>query len=215
MRWFQALSPREDRFFDRFTARAQVLVRGAEALRGLSGGEAVVPHAAAADEISGSASVKLAGVQYAALPYRIHGRRVQVMLITSRGTGRWVIPKGWPMDGLSPQEAALTEAAEEAGVVGAIADRPIGSYRYIKQFKRERGAAVQVIVFPLLVEGQALAFKEQGQRRSRWFPYQDAAGLVAEPSLGRLIREFGAARTPNLLMRTLRGYREWRVGLHA
>lgn len=160
-------------------------------------------------------AVKLTGIQYAALPYRIHGRQVQVMLITSRGTGRWIIPKGWPMDGLPPQETALTEAAEEAGVVGEVADRPIGSYRYIKQLKGAQSMAIQVIVFPLLVESQVPAFKEQGQRSSRWFRYQDAAGHVAEPSLRRLIVEFGHAQTPSLLLRTLRSYQHWRFGFHA
>ena len=124
-------------------------------------------------------AVKLTGIQYAALPYRIHGRQVQVMLITSRGTGRWVIPKGWPMDGLAPRETAVAEAAEEAGILGEIVDRPIGSYRYIKHLKGAQSMAIQVIVFPLLVEGQTLAFKEQGQRRSRWFRYQEAASRVA------------------------------------
>jgi 8-oxo-dGTP pyrophosphatase MutT (NUDIX family) len=155
---------------------------------------------------------KLTGIQYAALPYRVDGRQVQVLLITSRGTRRWVIPKGWPMNGLKPQDTAITEAAEEAGIVGEIADRPIGSYRYLKQLKGEQTVAVQVIVFPFLVSGHVQAFKEQGQRGSRWFRYQDAANMVAEPSLRRLIRELGASKTPNVVMRTLRGYHNWRFG---
>ena len=155
---------------------------------------------------------KLTGIQYAALPYRLDGRQVRIMLITSRGTKRWVIPKGWPMNGLKPQETATTEAAEEAGVVGEIADHPIGSYRYLKRLKDQQTMAIQVIVFPFRVSGQAPAFKEQGQRASRWFSYQDAAKRVAEPSLRRLIRELGARQTPNLVMRTLRHYQNWRFG---
>jgi 8-oxo-dGTP pyrophosphatase MutT (NUDIX family) len=159
--------------------------------------------------------LKLTGIQYAALPYRLHGRRVQIMLITSRGTKRWIIPKGWPMNGLKPSEAAVTEAAEEAGLVGEIADRPLGSYRYMKGLKDEQTVAVQVIVFPFLVTGQSLDFKEQGQREFRWFGYQEAASLVAEPSLRRLIREFGEARPLNPIARALQSYQTWRFGARA
>ncbi len=63
---------------------------------------------------------KAVGIQYAALPYRQMGRRLEILLITSRETRRWVIPKGWPMNGLTPQEAAATEAVEEAGIEGEI-----------------------------------------------------------------------------------------------
>ena len=158
---------------------------------------------------------KLTGIQYAALPYRLKDGQAQTLLITSRGTGRWVIPKGWPMKGLTPQEAAATEAAEEAGIAGEIAQKPIGSYRYLKRRKDGQVMAVQVIVFPLLVKEDALGFKERGQRSSRWFGYRDAASRVAEPSLRRLIREFGGAQAPNVFVRALRRYRAWRFGAHA
>jgi 8-oxo-dGTP pyrophosphatase MutT (NUDIX family) len=147
---------------------------------------------------------KSVGIQYAALPYRLVGRRVEILLITSRGTRRWVIPKGWPMQGLRPQEAAAVEAAEEAGLIGQIEDRPIGSYRYIKALKGDQTIAVQVILFPLLVTGQHDSWKEEGQRESNWFRYQQAANLVAEPSLRRLIRQFGQQRTPGVFARAWR-----------
>ena len=155
---------------------------------------------------------KATGIQYAALPYRLHGRQVQVMLITSRRTRRWIIPKGWPMAGLRPQEAAAREAAEEAGLVGQIADRPIGSYRYVKRLKGERSLTIQVIVFPFRVEDHALAFREEGQRMQRWLAYGEAASRIAEPSLQRLIRDFGAMQRPGLIARGLRAYRAWRFG---
>jgi 8-oxo-dGTP pyrophosphatase MutT (NUDIX family) len=156
--------------------------------------------------------LKLTGIQYAALPYRLHAGQLQIMLITSRRTRRWIIPKGWPMHGLKPQEAAAQEAAEEAGIVGQIADAPIGSYRYIKQLKGEYAQAVQVIVFPLRVEDHAEAFKEQGQRIFAWFSYQEAASKIAEPSLRRLIRDFGAMQAPGFIAHGLRTYRAWRAG---
>ncbi len=147
--------------------------------------------------------VKAVGIQYAALPYRIVRRRVEIMLITSRDTRRWVIPKGWPMKGLKPQDAAAAEAAEEAGLIGEVESRPIGSYRYMKQLKANNAIAVQVILFPLRVQSQVDSWKEQGQREFRWFRYQRAASLVAEPSFRRLIREFGRARTPGMMSAAL------------
>jgi len=155
---------------------------------------------------------KAVGVQYAALPYRIEAGQVRILLITSRGTQRWVIPKGWPMNGLKPNEAAATEANEEAGLIGEIEAAPIGSYRYLKALADAREIAVQAIVFPLRVEGVEAHWKEQGQRRSQWFRYQRAATLVAEPALRRLIQDFGADRTPGLLAQSWRAYRSWRAG---
>jgi 8-oxo-dGTP pyrophosphatase MutT (NUDIX family) len=155
--------------------------------------------------------VKAVGIQYAALPYRIEGGRVRILLITSRETRRWVIPKGWPIGGLAPQEAAAIEAAEEAGIIGQIEPRPFGSYSYVKRLKRET-TAVQVIVFPFRVQDQAAAFKEQGQRTLQWFDARAAARRVAEPGLKRLIREFAAARAPSLAARSLRRYLAWRFG---
>jgi 8-oxo-dGTP pyrophosphatase MutT (NUDIX family) len=157
--------------------------------------------------------VKAVGIQYAALPYRIEGRQVRVLLITSRQSKRWIIPKGWPINGLMPREAAATEAAEEAGIIGQVEPKPIGSYHYLKGLKRDQTTAVQVIVFPFLVQDQAPAWKEQGERSQQWFGYRKAARLVAEPSLRRLIREFGAARSPSFLWRRLRQYRAWRFGV--
>ena len=156
--------------------------------------------------------LKAVGVQYAALPYRIEAGQVRILLITSRGTQRWVIPKGWPMNGLKPNEAAAVEAMEEAGAVGEIEAAPIGSYRYLKALKADEEIAVQVIVFPLRVDHIAGDWKEQGQRRSQWFRHQRAAALVAEPALRRLIQDFGADRTPGLLAQSRRAYRSWRAG---
>ena len=143
--------------------------------------------------------VKALGIQYAALPYRIKRRRVEILLITSRETRRWVIPKGWPMKGLKPQDAAATEAMEESGVQGEIQSQPIGSYSYMKRLKDSEIVAVQVIVFPLMVGGFVESFKEKGQRDVRWARYERAATLVAETGLRRLIQEFGRSRTPGLL----------------
>jgi 8-oxo-dGTP pyrophosphatase MutT (NUDIX family) len=154
---------------------------------------------------------KTVGIQYAALPFRIERRQVQILLITSRTTRRWVIPKGWPVRGLTPQEAAALEAAEEAGIAGEIADQPIGSYHYQKRLKGEHATAVQVIVFPFRADAQFDDWKEQHERIFAWFSYRRAATLVAEPGLKRLIRNLGGAHSPGLVARGLRTYRSWRT----
>ena len=76
--------------------------------------------------------------QVAALPFRINGIRPEVMLITSRETGRWIIPKGWPQKGRSPRAVAIREAYEEAGLKGRIRKRPVGTFRYQKRLSAER-----------------------------------------------------------------------------
>lgn len=110
----------------------------------------------------------------------------QVLLITSRGTGRWIIPKGWPMPGRTLAEAALQEAWEEAGV-RAEAGEDLGRYHYDKD--QDRGFAVPVEVRVFLVPVQALAedYPEQGARSRRWFTPAEAAGRVAEPELAALL----------------------------
>lgn len=128
--------------------------------------------------------------QYAALPYRVAGT-VEILLITSRETGRWVIPKGWPMKGKAPWEAAAREAFEEAGVVGEIAQAPFGAYPYVKYLKSGLGRPCKVKVFPLRVIAQEEDWPEKHQRTSQWFGWAEAAAAVQELRLGRIIRKFG------------------------
>ncbi len=126
--------------------------------------------------------------QYAALPYRV-GEGLEIMLITSRETGRWVIPKGWPMKGKTPSAAAATEALEEAGVEGELG-KAVGSYAYTKFGKRGGGVACKVKVFPLKVVDQHASWREQEERTVRWFAAKEAADAVQERQLARLIRRF-------------------------
>jgi predicted phosphate transport protein (TIGR00153 family) len=137
--------------------------------------------------------------QIAALPYRTSGDAldapVSVLLVTSRETRRWVLPKGNPINGLSSHAAAAHEAQEEAGVVGAACPTPIGSYRYRK--KRRNGASlmVDVDVFPFAVTEELDDWKEQESRERRWFSLSEAADAVDEPDLKELIRSFNASET--------------------
>ena len=102
-------------------------------------------------------------VQYAALPFRRKtNSRTQVMLVTSRETGRWIIPKGWPKKRKAPHASAALEALEEAGVVGEVGRDPIGSYSYKKRLKSGTVVACDVHVFP--IGSEATAKKLAGKR---------------------------------------------------
>jgi len=124
------------------------------------------------------------------------------MLVTSRETKRWVIPKGNLPGSLLPHVAATREAEEEAGVSGAACPTPLGSYRYRK--KRGNGASlmVDVDVFPLAVTREMPAWKEQHQRERRWFTLAEAADAVDEPDLRDLIRSFAASEFKAATQRT-------------
>ena len=125
--------------------------------------------------------------QYAALPYRRIGEDIEVLLVTSLGTKRWIIPKGWPISGHAAHEAAAREALEEAGLEGRISSDPVGSYRYDK--RRKSGAVVpcQVQVFPLDVTGQRKHWPEKGQREMKWLSPEEAAKTVSDVDLGDII----------------------------
>jgi 8-oxo-dGTP pyrophosphatase MutT (NUDIX family) len=140
--------------------------------------------------------VQTAGLQYAALPYRLKDG-LEILLITSRETGRWVIPKGWPMKGKKPHAAAQREALEEAGVKGRIGKAPIGQYGYGKRLSNGSVLACTVEVFPMLVERQLPHWPERGQRTLGWFTPQEAAEHVDEPDLGALIEAFAASIVDN------------------
>ncbi len=129
-------------------------------------------------------------LQYGALPYkRADGDALKVMLVTSRETKRWVIPKGWPMKDRKPHAAAKREAFEEAGVRGEIGKRPIGTFEYPKRLKSQATVTCKVEVFPLQVRDQAETWPERGEREGRWFSPDEAAGVVAEAELREIIRK--------------------------
>ncbi len=127
--------------------------------------------------------------QFAALPCRIaeDGSR-QVMLLTSRETRRWVIPKGWPMKGLKPPKVAAQEAYEEAGLVGhIIGKKPVGVFHYRKRLPKDH-LLCEVWVFLLWVDRQLDNWPEKNQRETRWFDPAEAAGLVDEGGLAEILR---------------------------
>lgn len=129
-------------------------------------------------------------LQYGALPYRLRDGRPEILLITSRETGRWVVPKGWPMKRCTPAQTAAQEALEEAGVRGEISCDPIGSYSYVKRLRPDHALGCAVVVFPLRVSEVKSHWREQRQRMRAWFDPSQAALRVDEPELQDLIRAF-------------------------
>lgn len=133
-------------------------------------------------------------VQYAALPFR-RERRLEILLLTSRETGRWVLPKGWPMKGKDGRAAAKREALEEAGVAGRIARAPLGAFHYPKRLGNGEVVTCEVYVFPLEVRRQRKNWPEQQQRTQRWFTPEEAAEAVQEPELAALLSRFDPPST--------------------
>jgi len=132
--------------------------------------------------------------QVAALPWKRSETELQILMITSRETRRWVIPKGGRMAGRTDPEAAAIEAMEEAGVQGPVADTAIGVFRYIKRLRNGEDRANVVAVYPLQVMIQLGRWPEADERERRWMSPTAAAALVHEPDLGALILRFAAAR---------------------
>ncbi|MFC6486887.1 NUDIX hydrolase [Nitratireductor sp. GCM10026969] len=129
-------------------------------------------------------------VQAAALPWRVKGDRIEVMLVTSRGTGRWVLPKGWPEGRESLSATAAREAVEEAGVEGDISEEALGRYLYGKATATGLLWRCEVAVFPLKVEREAKKWPEKKKRTRLWVTREAAADMVKEPDLAELITAF-------------------------
>lgn len=110
-----------------------------------------------------------------------------VLLITSRDTGRWVIPKGWPMEGRTLPGAAAQEAWEEAGVRGRIRPAELGRFRYRKQQDQGYAVPVEMRVYLLFVDSVSDRFPEDRQRKRRWFAPVEAARMVVEPGLKQIL----------------------------
>lgn len=131
-------------------------------------------------------------LQVAALPWRWSDDQVEIMLITSRDTGRWVLPKGWPETGEDFFDAAAREAKEEAGISGGISRVEAGRYYYEKVRAKADDIPCEVLVYPLEVDKVADKWKEKRQRKRKWVKPEEAARMVSEPDLAKLITDFSA-----------------------
>lgn len=129
--------------------------------------------------------------QYGALCFRrTEGAAIEILVITSRDSGRWIIPKGWPMKRKKPYEAAAIEAWEEAGIRGAVHKKPVGRYTYLKELDDGDVAPCVVEVFQIEVHELNADFKEQGQRTREWVSPDEAARRVREVELKSMLADF-------------------------
>ncbi|WP_247651395.1 NUDIX hydrolase [Roseovarius autotrophicus] len=130
-------------------------------------------------------------MQVAALCWRKLMGKKEVLLITSRDTGRWIVPKGWPIEGLNGAQSALREAWEEAGVrAEAARARPCGQFRYEKILKDGSAMLLVARLYKVRLRAGDLAdrFPEAGQRQRLWVRPKKAAQMVEEPDLQAILR---------------------------
>jgi 8-oxo-dGTP pyrophosphatase MutT (NUDIX family) len=126
------------------------------------------------------------------LPYRFTPfAALEVLIVTTRQSRRWIIPKGWPIKGLTPSKSAAREAFEEAGVRGKIGGRPIGSFKYKKApAEGDAEAQCEVKVFPLLAKTQSATWPEFEQRLAQWVDPEKAISLIREQELRSVVAKF-------------------------
>jgi 8-oxo-dGTP pyrophosphatase MutT (NUDIX family) len=158
------------------------------ALKTLPPGDAIIPRNAKRRRARPAIRV-----QYGALPYRFTPMAaLEILVVTTRQSRRWIVPKGWPIKRLTPSKSAAREAFEEAGVRGKIGARAIGVFRYKKTTAEKNGADpdYEVKIFPLLVRRQSAAWPEYGQRVVQWVDPEKAISLIREPELKTIVEKF-------------------------
>jgi 8-oxo-dGTP pyrophosphatase MutT (NUDIX family) len=139
--------------------------------------------------------LKVVSIQYAALPWRKVGDALEILLVTTLNTKRWIVPKGWPVAGRQPCESAAHEALEEAGVLGEMGVKALGSFRYDKRRKSGEIVPCKVDVFAMEVVHQRRSWAEKGKRETCWCSIEEALARVSEPGLRRVIARF--AKVPD------------------
>lgn len=127
--------------------------------------------------------------QVGVLPWRIQrDGEMKILLITSRGRGRWIVPKGWPVKGYPLLVAASREAFEEAGIIGDISPAPVTAFRYRKILDDGSQAPCRVAVFGMNVRGTLSHWREKGQRKRQWFSLAEAAARLDAAELAAFVR---------------------------
>lgn len=146
-------------------------------------------HAFAPIDMQGAKKTELR-TQFAALCYRLRKGKPEILLVTSRRTRRWIIPKGWPQDGMTPAQSAAVEAFEEAGVEGKLQVGSLGLYSYSKQHVSGHALPCVAMVYALKVKTVHDSYREIKQRKRKWFSRAEAARRISEPELAHIIRTF-------------------------
>ncbi len=141
------------------------------------------------------ARAKKAVPQVGALPWRKRGGTIEILLVTSRTTGRWLIPKGGVMANFVDMNAARQEAFEEAGVTGRMQRKSIGTYTYSKLDAGYPAQLCRVKVYALEVVHELRAWPEMTQRKRRWYAVKDALKRVGERDLRKIVQKFARSRS--------------------
>ena len=129
-------------------------------------------------------------MQVAALCYRRVDDGYEILLVTSRGRGNWILPKGWPKKKISSAQTALEEAFEEAGIRGDVLEKSIGEYRYTKSTKYGLMLDCVATIYEVAFTEMAQKYPEKGDRKVRWFTPEAAADAVSSPELAEVLRRF-------------------------
>ena len=137
--------------------------------------------------------------QVAAFPYVVTRSGIEILLVTSRRRRRWILPRGWPVEGMSYGMAAAKEAKEEAGLIGDMGHQALGDYLYKKRTGKGYRLPCRVFVFPLLVTQQRLDWREKGQRKQLWCDLPSAVDKINQEGLTDFLE--GLAQAPNLMTR--------------
>ncbi|HWL71832.1 MAG TPA: NUDIX hydrolase [Geminicoccus sp.] len=128
-------------------------------------------------------------IQYGAVPVAVHDGELMIMLVTSRGAGRWIIPKGRPEKGVAPHKLAAREAFEEAGLLGQIDRRPLGRYRDLKRRADGNAIEYEIEVFRLDVLRELSEWPEKGQRERRWYSLDEAVARAEPDGLANILAD--------------------------
>jgi len=129
----------------------------------------------------------MARTQIAIIPFIMHRDQPMILMVTSRETRRWIVPKGWQEKKVTDRDQAAREAFEEAGAIGVVSDKPIGSYRYDKRLKNGSLKSLDVAVYALHVEELLDDWPEMEERERRWMTPAQAAMAVQEGALAALL----------------------------
>ena len=133
--------------------------------------------------------------QFGAIPYSVVQGQPVFLIITSRRSGRWIFPKGAPIEGMKPWEVAAHETFEEAGIEGEIESQPIGSYRTVKTSPIRR-TVVEVAMYPLRMTRQLDEWPEKGNRHRHWVILPEAKRLLSDPALVEMAVKLAQRITP-------------------
>ena len=130
--------------------------------------------------------------QVAAIPYQIDSAgQLRVLLVTSKRSRRWVLPKGKAARRLPPYAAAAREAFEEAGVLGTSERLPIGRYRQRKRQVGDQASEILVEAYGLAVSAELTSWPERRVRQRSWMTIAEAIESVDDADLRGIIRLFG------------------------